>query len=741
MIHLHIFLSSPGDVSRERQLAREAIEQLQSERAHRNWLKVEVVAWDKPGAGAAMPASLEPQEAINQGLKKPSECDIVVVILWARMGTRLSEKHRKPDGSHYRSGTEYEFLDAIAAADKDGKPDVLVYRREGAPNIRLDDPELKPKNEQWNTVQEFFSEFRNTDGSFRRFFKEYDSPTDFKELLDQDLRDVIDRHLEQEPAGRDEPPIEQDESIWKDPPFPGLRAFTAKEAPIFFGRGRETDDLIQRLGDANYRFATIIAASGSGKSSLVAAGLLPSLQKNALLGSEDWVWVRFTPGEVGGNPFMALATGFKLILEKHGRRPRDMSAELQTSPDALTDLITLALEGKPNWAEVLLFADQFEELFTVVEAQYQQPFIELIAAAAKLSDVRIVATLRSDFYQHCAERPELAELLRMGSYPLPAPGVGSVLEMIARPANRAGLRFEEGLTERILNDLGTEPGALALMAFALAELYKGRKADGYMTHATYDGFNRIQGAIGKRADEEFGKLEADVRAELGNVFLGLVEVDERGGATRRRISREQVARSGEADKLVSALTEARLLVEGRGPDNEAMVEVAHEALFHSWPRLRDWIEDSSDSLRFRQRLVQAAEGWDSSSPEVRPDLLWRGKALEEALEWAQKQGEGLPRLAKEFLKASRAEGIFEDEETGLMWKRNDNGKNTDWHGANEYAKSLKLGGYTDWRLPTIEELETLYDPESQEDIKVRKPLLLNGWREVHSRRMQDNRAL
>lgn len=166
MIHLHIFLSSPGDVSRERQLAREAIEQLQSERAHRNWLKVEVVAWDKPGAGAAMPASLEPQEAINQGLKKPSECDIVVVILWARMGTRLSEKHRKPDGSHYRSGTEYEFLDAIAAADKDGKPDVLVYRREGAPNIRLDDPNSSQKTNSGTPCRSFFQSSGTQTGHF-----------------------------------------------------------------------------------------------------------------------------------------------------------------------------------------------------------------------------------------------------------------------------------------------------------------------------------------------------------------------------------------------------------------------------------------------------------------------------------------------------------------------------------------------------------------------------------------------
>ena len=118
MHHLHIFLSSPGDVSRERQLARDVIDQIQSERLYRDRFKLEVVAWDKAGAGTAMSAHLEPQEAIVRGLKKPSQCDIVVVIFWARMGTLLSENYLKADGSRYYTGTEYEFLDALDKAKK-----------------------------------------------------------------------------------------------------------------------------------------------------------------------------------------------------------------------------------------------------------------------------------------------------------------------------------------------------------------------------------------------------------------------------------------------------------------------------------------------------------------------------------------------------------------------------------------------------------------------------------------------
>ena len=111
----------------------------------------------------------------------------------------------------------------------------------------------------------------------------------------------------------------------------------------------------------------VVGASGTGKSSLVAAGVVPALEKNAIPGSEDWVWLRFTPGEVGDNPYMALASAFKPTIEKHGRRPRDMAKDLEADPGRLNEFLTMALEGKPEWAELLLFIDQFEEFFTLVD--------------------------------------------------------------------------------------------------------------------------------------------------------------------------------------------------------------------------------------------------------------------------------------------------------------------------------------------------------------------------------------
>lgn len=619
MHHLHIFLSSPGDVSRERQLAREVIDQLESERLYRDQFKLEVVAWDKAGAGTAMPAHLEPQEAINQRLKKPSHCDIVVVIFWARMGTLLSKKYLKQDGGRYRSGTEYEFLDALKAAEKTGKPDVLVYRRQQPPDVNLADPKRKEKEKQWDLVEEFFAEFRNPDGSYQRFFKGYNEPSDFKDLLEQDLRDRITQFLDSHPPDKIEVPVNIKKPTWEESPFPGLRAFTPEEDLIFYGRGREIDELISELSKTEYRFMAVVGASGTGKSSLVAAGVIPALEKNAIPGSKDWVWKRFTPAEVGDNPFMALANAFKPTIERHGQLPRDIAKDLEADPSKFKEVLAMALEDKPKWAELLIFIDQFEEFFTLVGSEYQDAFIDFLEFAAKTARLRTVVTMRADFYHRCLEWPVLDGLLAKSHYPLLSPKIGALHEMITRPAERAGLQFEKGLEQRILDDTGTEPGALALMAFALLELWNESKGTGNsLTYAAYESFNGVHGAIGKRAEDTFKSLKgkrAEFEAGFALVFQELVDVDERGVATRRRARLSRIKGGPEAEALVDALTDARLLVTSRGKENEAMVEVAHEAIFTNWWRLEQWIEEHSGDLRTCRSLTRATQDWqDAGAP-------------------------------------------------------------------------------------------------------------------------------
>lgn len=175
---VRIFLSSPSDVAEERNIARGLIEgELQKHPSFRH-LKLEVIAWDDPAARIPMLANLTPQESINKGLPPPSLCDIVIVILWARMGTPLPETIHKPDGERYLSGTEWEYLDAINST-REPKPEVLVYRRTQTPQVGLDDDDYADKLAQYKLVKSFFARFRNADGSLAGGVNEYPKLDEF----------------------------------------------------------------------------------------------------------------------------------------------------------------------------------------------------------------------------------------------------------------------------------------------------------------------------------------------------------------------------------------------------------------------------------------------------------------------------------------------------------------------------------------------------------------------------------
>ncbi len=164
-LHLRVFLASPGDVEDERALALSVLEQLQYDPLLRGRITVETVAWDKPGAGTPMLVTLTPQAAITQGLPKPSECDIVIVVLWSRIGTPLPAAWKKPDGTPYLSGTEWEYHDALQAAERHGRPAILVYRRSEKRLLDPEEDDFEKKYRHWQQVKQFFAAFQEPDGS------------------------------------------------------------------------------------------------------------------------------------------------------------------------------------------------------------------------------------------------------------------------------------------------------------------------------------------------------------------------------------------------------------------------------------------------------------------------------------------------------------------------------------------------------------------------------------------------
>ena len=375
MLQQKIFIASPGDVCDERGLTRSVIDRIRSERAFRDKISLDIVAWDQPGAGVAMQASMTPQAAIAKGLAKPSECDIVIVILWSRIGTMLPSEYTKPDGSRYLSGTEWEFVDANEASRQDGIPEVWLYRRSPPLAFRPDDPEKKQKNEQWEKLETFFAGLNNEDGSIRGGINDYETPDQFQRLLEQHLRDHLTQLLEQKvmPASESESPL-QDESpqeLWQGSPYPGLEAFKSTESKIYFGRGRETDQLLAQMMDSSQRFVVVIGASGSGKSSLVAAGMLPRLQAGARPGSDQWCYLRFSPTERGNNPFLAFAHQLKPHLLGSGLRAADLAQTLYADREGLQGILVEQLAGWPDSTKFCEFHGQsaFDEGPVVAERE------------------------------------------------------------------------------------------------------------------------------------------------------------------------------------------------------------------------------------------------------------------------------------------------------------------------------------------------------------------------------------
>lgn len=623
-----IFLASPGDVPLERNLVREAIDHISSERRFRGRLSIEIVAWDQPGTAVAMEAGMTPQEAIALGLPTPDACDLTVVILWSRIGTPLpADFELKNDGSPYLSGTEWEYLNALSAYQSTGKPAVWVYRRQGAPQLAADDPQLEDKLVQWRKLERFFAAFSNPDGSLAGGFNAYETPDDFRQQFEHHLRNRLDKLLETQP---DIKLIQAHDTIapgpcWKATPYPGLEAFTPEQAPIFFGRGVEVDQLLQQFSDAQVRFIAVVGVSGSGKSSLVKAGLLPRL-RSGIIGYAPWGDLLFKPGERGGNPFLALAYEVKARLQLSGQTEQDMARSMQADPPQLQQYLTRILAQQALANELLLVVDQFEELFTQTSETIRNDFLAVLHDLVSHPQIRIIVTLRADFYARAIEEKTLAELLRRdrGTFPLDPPGISAIYQMIIRPAEASGLELQDGLAQRLLDDAGNGPGALALIAFTLNQLYQRESNSRYLSIEAYEDFGGVQGAVQKRAESALQGLTVNIDNALPKLFVHLVEVNEQEVATRRRAP--QMLLAADARLIADALIGARLLVSGEGEANQPTLEVAHEAVLSGWQRLGQWIIDHAESLRARRDLEQVAAEWQQSG---RPGSALRtGKLLQ-----------------------------------------------------------------------------------------------------------------
>jgi tetratricopeptide (TPR) repeat protein len=653
---IRIFISSPADVRPERLLAERVVRRLAREFAYH--FEVEAVMWERE----PLVASGTFQELIVS----PHETDIVVVVLWSRLGVPLpADKFLGPLSKQPVTGTEWEFEDALASARERSQPDLLLYRKTAAAVVTLGDREQVEEQQRQIELVEAFMRRWTLDAEGKVFTAAswlFEDGAAFESQIETHLRALLRRRF----GGGDDAaaPVVR----WhRGSPYRGLESFEPEHEAVFFGRTRarnEVRELLTRQALRGRAFVLVTGASGSGKSSLVKAGLLPELRDVGMVGRAALVRYALTRPGTAGDPVAGLAAALlqSTALPELSADPLNFTAErlaavLRRSHDDVTHAIGQGLAAAAQSARLtargesrlLLVVDQLEELFTAegLAPIAREAYAAALAALAGSGLVWVIATLRSDFYDRLERSPALAALAAgEAKYLLTAPDAAEIGQIIRRPANEAGLTFErdpvtgQGLDDAILATVSGS-ASLPLLQYLLEQLWQRRAGNGALTFAAYRELGGLEGAIGRRAEETLAAQAPEVQAALPRLLRALVTVRQGAGgvATARHARLDQFAEGSAVRRLVAALIDpsARLLVvEG------ATIRVAHEALLTHWPRARQQIAEDRADLQLRARLEEAAGRWQAASAKDQDSLLLaEGLPLLEAVDLRRRRHEEL----------------------------------------------------------------------------------------------------
>jgi WD40 repeat protein/class 3 adenylate cyclase len=425
-------------------------------------------------------------------------------------------------------------------------------------------------------------------------------------------------------------------------PYKGLEAFQPQDAEFFFGREELVGSLAERL--AGSRFLAVIGPSGSGKSSVVRAGLIPAIWRGAVPAGREWKVVLLTPGP---EPLEELAVR---LAAEGGLPAGSLLADLRADAGNVCLATRQLMLDRSADANVALVVDQFEEVFTLCRRDDdRRTFIEALVRVAESDSSRgaVVLSLRADFYGHCASYPELVSLLEQNQAIVGPMRESELRRAIERPAAAAGVDIEPELPDAILDDLGDEPGNLPLLSHALLETWK-RRDGGRLTVAGYRDAGGVREAIARTADSVYTALTPERQELARRIFLRLAEPGHGTEDTRRRAELDELLPRDDGAEAVEAVLETlaseRLITIGQGT-----VEVAHEALIREWPQFRRWLDEDREGLQIHRRLTEEANEWNRL--ERSADVLYRGARLHAARAWAEGREAELSALEREFLDA------------------------------------------------------------------------------------------
>jgi len=414
-------------------------------------------------------------------------------------------------------------------------------------------------------------------------------------------------------------------------PYKGLRAFLEADAADFFGRELLTQRLLRRMeeDEEGARFLAVVGPSGSGKSSVVRAGVVPALRRGALAGSERWYVIDLVPGP---HPLRELESALLGLAVEPPPSLLDM-----LEGDAL-GLVRAAERILPDPdAELLIVLDQMEEIFTLIQDEDERLHVlESVRSAAMAADsrVRVIATLRADFFDQPLSVRGFGEMLAQRTEAITPMSPEELERAIVAPADRAGLGVEPRLLAAMIADVVDRPGALPLLQYTLTELAE-RREDGTLTLAGYRRIGGVPGALARRAEQIFGGMNEQAQDACRQLFLRLVTLGEGGEDTRRRVRRSELvplADDRSVQMVIDAFGRHRLLSFDRDPTTrEPTVEIAHEALLAVWDRLRGWIDEARDDIRTQRRLAVAVAEWEAAERD--PSFLLGGSRLEQVQAW------------------------------------------------------------------------------------------------------------
>ena len=676
---MRIFVSSPTDLVVERKIAVQVIGRLRAEFQHH--FAVKALLWEHEPLLAT--------EHFQEGLVSPAECDIVVCMFWSTLGSPLPAKYLRDDGTPGITGTEWEFHIARKSFLKSRKPDILVYRKTQPISIPVrDHAAVAAAQHDLALVDQFFqATFHNADAdnTFSGAYWPFADALEFEKQLYTHLAELLRRAVSRGLSGEASGAI----TWYGGSPYRGLKSFEFEHADIFFGRSAPRNEILQQfrqqLGDGS-PFLMVTGGSGTGKSSLVKAGLLPLLTSpHVIRDVAECRWCVFKPSD---SP-LDVAAGLLSAAAAKGVLPEFAATPFPETPAVAAERIRNAVTEAGRSARytrdlrvvLLVVVDQFEELFSHadISESVRKNFVALLSTLVASGHVWIIGTLRSDFLERCERYPELLKLMRgLGQFHLGMTSAEELDLIIRLPARAAGLTFEvnaEGIgLDSVLREAASGRAALPLLSFTLEELYVRKTANGVLTFAAYKDLGGLEGAITVRATEALACVSTASNLALPELLASLITIQEEGAtAIARTAGWAYIAESDGRRQLAEAFVHARLLTVEDEPGRGRTVRLAHESLLSRWQKAADWIRDNQEFLRGRARVFASAAYWDNE--ERAPSLLLAdGRLLDRAEEMLRVRRQDLSSLVVDYIEASLRQRSAQREERRAEQQRRRTGK-------------------------------------------------------------------